>query len=419
MRTDVIVVGAGASGLACARRLVLAGLGVTVLESRHRVGGRIHTYRPADGGPPLELGAQVVHGDRNPVHALVGADRMVAVPRDVTARVVSGGVGHDMGLLARGRRAPWLLEALLRADPAPVGTGPDRAADVGSWLRAHGVRGEEDRAVREWFRQAWAAEPDALDARGTAAAYRDDTVGHPVGDGEFAVAGGFDRLPALLAEGLDVRLGSPVHGLRFAPGRVEARTGDGTFRAAAAVVTVPPPVVGSGGLPIEDLPAAKLDAAKRLVLGDGCCAVAVLDRDAPETAVVFDVDGHGGFLRVAAGRPEVLVVAKAGAAAAVRAAAAERDGLLPLLRRALPWASSARTTGVTVADWGGDPWSRGAFTAPLTGAADAAPAWAEPVDGTLFFAGEATVSGSRLPWVHGALASGERAAEQTIEAISR
>ncbi|MEV1206570.1 FAD-dependent oxidoreductase, partial [Microbispora rosea] len=67
MRVDVVVVGAGVSGLTAARRLRAAGLAVTVLEARDRVGGRVRTHRPSDGGPAMELGAQVVHGDRNPV----------------------------------------------------------------------------------------------------------------------------------------------------------------------------------------------------------------------------------------------------------------------------------------------------------------------------------------------------------------
>jgi monoamine oxidase len=316
-----------------------------------------------------------------------------------------------MGVLSRGRRAPWLLEAQLHAAPGPADLS------VGAWLRARGVAGAEGRAAEEWFRQNWAAEPDLLSARGIADAH----LGDSVGDGEFAVAGGFDVLPAVLAEGLDIRLGCPVLSLWHTPGRVRASTIDGTVHAAAAVVTVPPTVVGSGRLLIEDLPPDRLDAAKRLPLGDGCCAVVTLDRVAPETVVTLDADGSGGFLRSAAGRPELLIVAKSGAAAALRAALGPggRDALSALLKSAAPWSAGARITGIETADWGSDPYAGGAFTAPSVGAEDAAATWAEPLDGTLFFAGEATVCGSALPWVHGALASGERAADQLLEAMSR
>src|SRR2546423_12437668 len=60
--TDVLIIGAGAAGLAAARELGAAGLRVVVLEARERLGGRIHTLRADDGGPHVELGAEFVHG---------------------------------------------------------------------------------------------------------------------------------------------------------------------------------------------------------------------------------------------------------------------------------------------------------------------------------------------------------------------
>ncbi|MFF4041017.1 flavin monoamine oxidase family protein [Streptomyces sp. NPDC001816] len=413
MRADVIVVGAGASGLACARRLNREGLTVVVHEARDRVGGRIHTFHPTDGGPPLELGAQVVHGAHNPVHALVGADRMITMSRRFTARVVEDGAHQDMGVLSHGRRPPWLLETGLHRDPGQE----DRS--VGAWLRARGSAHPEGRAAQEWFRQNWAAEPDELSARGVSRAHRGDTG---VGEGEFTVRGGFDRLPLLLAQDLRISLGDPVQEIRCLPGRVEATTVRGTTSACAAVITVPPPVVAQGRLrlagPDPAVLDAKIAAAGRMPLGDGYCAVVTLTRRAPDTAVTFDVDGRGGFVRCSAGRPEVLFVAKAKAADALRATVRSAPALSALLETVMPWTAGARVADVTAADWGRDPWTAGAFTAPRTGYEDAVRQWAAPVDDTLFFAGEATVTGSRLPWVQGALASGERAAEELLKVLA-
>src|SRR2546427_9699833 len=61
-RVDVLVLGAGAAGLAAARDLSHAGLHVTVLEARPRVGGRILTVHDPRSPVPLELGAEFVHG---------------------------------------------------------------------------------------------------------------------------------------------------------------------------------------------------------------------------------------------------------------------------------------------------------------------------------------------------------------------
>ncbi|MER0446519.1 NAD(P)/FAD-dependent oxidoreductase [Streptomyces sp. Edi4] len=405
----VIVAGAGAAGLMCARTLADAGVAVLVLEARRRIGGRIRTFRPDDGGPPLELGAQVVHGAASPVHALAGP--LDAVPRTADARVVTEGRLAGLAALGHDGRAPWALQhRLATASGALEGS-------VADWLVTHRLSRAETRATREWFAQHWAVDPARLDARAVAAAHRGDGVG----DGEYALPGGLDRLAAGLAAGLDVRLGTPVRSVEWAPGRVQVRTDQGELTARALVVTAPPAVVATGHLKIAGLPAAKSDAAARLPAGDACCLAVTYSRPAPVTratpTVVFDADGARGFVTSRPGRPQVLVVAKAGAADVVRAAADSPDSVGRLLAPALPWTARAEVRGVTVADWGASPWSLGAFTHAGPGAEAAAASWSAPLGDTLFFAGEATAAGRRLPWLHSALDSGLRAAHDILAAV--
>src|SRR5438132_6328966 len=59
---DVLIVGAGAAGLAAARDLSVAGRQVIVLEARGRIGGRIFTHKDPASPIPIELGAEFVHG---------------------------------------------------------------------------------------------------------------------------------------------------------------------------------------------------------------------------------------------------------------------------------------------------------------------------------------------------------------------
>src|SRR5690606_35540594 len=59
---DVIVIGAGAAGLAAARRIAAAGRTVVVLEARERAGGRILTRHDPQSPIPIELGAEFIHG---------------------------------------------------------------------------------------------------------------------------------------------------------------------------------------------------------------------------------------------------------------------------------------------------------------------------------------------------------------------
>ncbi len=410
MAVDVAVIGAGASGLSCAAELAGNGATVVVFEAADRIGGRIRTGRPrVSGTPGPELGAQVVHGAMNPLLALLGR---AAVPetRAGSAYAVTHGRLVPIDSLGGDAHPPWLVAERLVADPGPA------AGSVADWLADH-VPAADRLVAAEWFRQNWAGDPADLAATGIAAARRRESAG----PGEFAVVGGLGVLPRRLADGLDVRLGHAVRRIRWQAGRAElAVSAPGRSAAVevesarAVVVTVPPPVVTAGRLVIEDLPAATVAAGHALALGDGCCLIATLDRAAPETSVIFDADGKAGFVRCYAARPDVLIVAKGGAAKAVRAAVANGD-LPGLLAAALPWSAGARITETEVADWGADPWITGAFTFPRPGAGWAPATWARPVAGTLFFAGDATWTAGP-PSMHGAVASGERAAREVTAA---
>jgi monoamine oxidase len=74
-------------------------------------------------------------------------------------------------------------------------------------------------------------------------------------------------------------------------------------------------------------------------------------------------------------------------------------------------------TGTWTHDWSADPWSRGAYSYALVGGSEAAKTLARSVDDTLFFAGEATDAEGRNGTVHGAIASGRRAAAQVEKAL--
>jgi monoamine oxidase len=75
----------------------------------------------------------------------------------------------------------------------------------------------------------------------------------------------------------------------------------------------------------------------------------------------------------------------------------------------------ARVKRSWLQNWQRDPYSRGAYSYARVGGADAGDELAKPVEGTLFFAGEATarVTGT----VEGALESGRRAARQVLRAL--
>src|SRR5882672_10509815 len=76
---DVIVIGAGAAGLAAADELSRKGARVLILEARDRIGGRCWTRRIPGLSIPVELGAEFIHGEAKVTHALLKRAGLAAV----------------------------------------------------------------------------------------------------------------------------------------------------------------------------------------------------------------------------------------------------------------------------------------------------------------------------------------------------
>src|SRR5271165_4810947 len=71
MDADVIVIGAGAAGLAAARSLASRSVRVIVLEARERVGGRAFEAPSSRKAVAAELGAEFIHGEAKETRALL------------------------------------------------------------------------------------------------------------------------------------------------------------------------------------------------------------------------------------------------------------------------------------------------------------------------------------------------------------
>ena len=74
---DVLVIGAGAAGLAAARQLSHAGLDAAVIEARSRIGGRIFTIHDPNSPLPIELGAEFVHGEPEQLLNVIQAAKLI------------------------------------------------------------------------------------------------------------------------------------------------------------------------------------------------------------------------------------------------------------------------------------------------------------------------------------------------------
>lgn len=114
----VAIIGGGIAGLSALHHLREAGVDAHVYEARPRIGGRMHTLRPADG-PWLELGGQLVNTDHGDIHALCRRFGVGLADRK--------GGPHATLVLADGRRLDEAaLAEGLRAIAAQIGKDADR-----------------------------------------------------------------------------------------------------------------------------------------------------------------------------------------------------------------------------------------------------------------------------------------------------
>ncbi|HYY89133.1 MAG TPA: FAD-dependent oxidoreductase, partial [Chloroflexota bacterium] len=246
--TDVLVLGAGVSGLATAARLANAGCTVRVLEARDRVGGRIHTLR-GDGWPaPVELGAEFVQGRVPELLGLAAGAGLPVVELDGARWLARAGQRtRAEELLAR-------LEEVLLALP-PLRDEHDQSFD--QLLASRGPLGDvgDGGLLRSWIELYDAANPAVVSVRSIMR--ERDAERQIEGRRAFRLVTGYDGIPhALLAQVPPdrghVHLETIVTNVHWAPGRVGVETrgasgkGGGSFTARRLVVALPLGVLQTG-----------------------------------------------------------------------------------------------------------------------------------------------------------------------------
>jgi monoamine oxidase len=245
-QVDVLVIGAGAAGLAAARALSERGVSLVVLEARDRVGGRIFTRR-TDAGLPVELGAEFVHGRPPETFAIARAAGLTLAQQ--RGDLWFSQVGHlsKAGDDEEEEDGEYGMDALLRA--LGKWQGEDQA--FGPFVDAH-FAGEEWAEARRWARgyveSYEAAVPERVSIRWlalTEAAAASIQGGH-----NYRVVEGYDRVVECLHARLDaartiLSLNTIVRSITWSRGQVEAlaRSPDGAalepFRAKADIITLP------------------------------------------------------------------------------------------------------------------------------------------------------------------------------------
>lgn len=430
-RIDTVVVGAGVAGLTTARLLQAFGQRVVVLEARDRVGGRVHTVRTA--GRVTDLGASWIHGvTDSPVAAAAEAFGMRTVEFTVGSFQPDGrpiaSYAPD-GTRSSEAAAAAFAEDVRAVDRALLGV--IAASEPGESYRdvteraiaARGWDAARAQRVRE-FLEHRAEEQYGVWIEDLAAHGLDDDQ---VEGDEVVFPDGYDRLPAHLAEGLDIRLEHVVSRVHWHGAGVEV-TVDGTtdrstLSAAAAVVTVPVGVLHSEAFTIDPpLPPAvaaplgrlRMNAFEKVFLrfptrfwDDGVYAIRQQGAEGRRWHSWYDLtslDGEPTLLTFAAGPTarETRTWSRGEVATSVMAQ----------LRRLFPGAPDP--VDVQITGWQDDPFSRGSYAYMTVGSVTSDhDDLATPIGGVLHLAGEATWTDDPAT-VTAAMCSGHRAAERVF-----
>lgn len=268
-REHVVVIGAGVAGLAAAQRLHDHGYGVTVVEGRDRIGGRVHVDRSL--GHPVDLGAGWIHGTTgNPIKRLADDAGVRTVVTDYDDSVLYGPTDRRVSAArerAMYRHYRYFLRELdtlrndVLDDDISLGAGIERVVRRdGDWSAAE--LHDLDYVLNVEIEGDYAADVDDLSLF-----WWDADDGFP-GPDELMPDTGYAWLPRLLADGLDMRLSHTVRAVDHGPDGVVVHAGPAPLDAAAVVVTLPLGVLQSGTVAFSPpLPRRKQLAIDRLGMG--------------------------------------------------------------------------------------------------------------------------------------------------------
>jgi monoamine oxidase len=430
---DVVIIGAGAAGLAAAAEIARAGRSALVLEARDRIGGRCWSLDVPGVPVPIELGAEFIHGRPPATFSLLEKAGVAAIDR------IGSGWYAERGRL---KRAGDIFDEIRRALRKTSVPRQDVSFDTFIKRELRYVSARARAFARRRVEGYDAADP----ARASARAIVEEWSGEDeaTAASHFRPLGGYGALLEGLARTLpgssvEMQLSTVARGIQWQRGKVEVEgvRNSGPFSATArcAIITLP---LGVLQLP-PDAPGAvrftpALDAKARALRGlapspvikvimrfrtafweelDGgryADAAFLRSLDAPFPSFWTALPVRTPLLVAWAGGPRAERLSGVAARNVIRQATASLETMFGRRARA-----AQRLEAAWLHDWQQDPFARGAYSYVTVGGAGARNALAAPLQGTLYFAGEASDFEGEHGTVAGALRSGTRAARQVLK----
>ena len=408
---DIVVIGAGAAGIAAARRIQAANRKVIVVEASSQIGGRCLTDMTTFE-VPFDRGARWIHNpDANP---------MIKLARGAGLDVSPAPPGQKIRIGRRNARAgetEEFLAALVRANraiddasrgKADVSCASVMPRDLGDWA-----------GTAEFVLGASGIGKDLKDVSAI-----DKVRGQERNSAPLACRQGLGTLLAKLAEQVPLAPSTPANRVGWTNRDVTVETPAGTIAARAAIVTVSSNVLAAGNIKFTpDIPKRQLDAAQKLSLGSydrialqlpgnplglGRDDLIVEQSNSTRTALLFanmgasslcSIDVAGSFGRDLSSQSEAAMVAFA----------------IEWLTKLFGSDIAAAVKKSSATRWNASPFVLGAMSSAAPGTQPSRKILSEPI-GCMFLAGEAS---HETLWgtVDGAWESGERAAEAALRRI--
>ena len=412
---DVVIIGAGAAGMAAGRELQKRGVSFVIVEASSRVGGRAWTESDTLG-VPVDHGCSWISGSDSNAFTGIGQRAGFTLINHTDA-------GTDLFDLEGNRASDAEWAAYDRAWGS-IGRALDRAGKAGQDVAGSTVIPDIDygATVQSWMgAMDYGVDFDDL-----------STADHWSGSNDqpsYIVKEGLGAVVATLAVGLPISLGTKVTAIDWSGTGVLVETTQGSIAAKACMITVSTGVLNAGAIRFTPaLPDWKQQAAAdipmgllmkvpllfdgaRLGLGENNWVTYRIPEDQAGQACYFIAwpCGHDYLFGNIGGQFAWELYAE-GQQAVV-------DYALDQLVRCV--GSDARTHFVKglATNWADNPLTFGAYGAVKPGAWGARAKLSEPLAGRLFFAGEA-MGGATSALVNGAFRSGKTVAGDVARAIA-
>lgn len=412
---DVVVVGAGAAGIAAARHLLRKrpDLSVAVLEASSRVGGRALSVRPdALAGQSVDLGCGWFHGSRDNEWLRIARamgftiDETPAPWNDPDRKYVVGDAAAEA--LARKAISSFYLEL----------DQYDTASSDAAWS-------DVVQAGSPWTSR-FEMIANMMNGSDMAHSSIADFQNYEPGDGpDIRTVDGYGTIVAAYSAPLNIHLETAVSTIDHRGAKcIEITTNRGVFKAATVIVTVSTTMLSRETVRFDPPLASKIEAASNLPLGKvNKLFLSGAPADLPRDKNLLGTHGRPGSVTYQIrpfGAPAIEAYFGGQLAEDLERAGEQAAATFAIDELAAYFGSGLRQklSFAAMSGWCGNPWIGGAYSYALPGQALQRDVLSEPVDGRLFFAGEACPP-RKFSTAHGAYESGVEAAEAAMMRFSR